>query len=362
MIIIPIDISNIPLADLQIENENSDIDEEEEEEEGSEGKNKKHSDILSICQTKVDPEEMTAKLLQYLLHDAGACESSSDEDEEEDDEEEDDYSVDIEEVLFSLQNNYKFQKRIHSHGNVATYHAIDNKNKDVCVKIVILHSPTTRIPVEVRMMEIILRSENLHHHHHLAKLQGYFKGDNFYVVVSRLEIESSLKHIFKDEPRILSFTHQLIKAVLALHNLNIIHRDIKPSNVLYDYEKDKVVLCDFDLSSMERSLGHHIIVGTDSFIAPEILAHASPYDRTIDLWSLGATLGSLLFKTREIDLDENSVFRWRKLVTDKCVIAITDKPTAISSLLVRIFIGLTETLPKDRMTLQSALCLLQTVL
>ena len=57
----------------------------------------------------------------------------------------------------------------------------------------------------------------------------------------------------------------------------IIHRDIKPENILLDKE-GHVILIDYGLSKHVNGTPNESYVGTEPYIAPEILLH-KPHDR-----------------------------------------------------------------------------------
>ena len=85
-------------------------------------------------------------------------------------------------------------------------------------------------------------------------------------------------------------------AIYYLHSYGIIHRDIKLDNILMTdlSEKADIRLLDFGLSKIigedEKCTEPY---GTLSFVAPEIL-EGKPYDKSVDLWSLGIITYALL--------------------------------------------------------------------
>jgi Ca2+-binding EF-hand superfamily protein len=92
----------------------------------------------------------------------------------------------------------------------------------------------------------------------------------------------------------------LATAIRYLHSKGIIHRDIKPENVLIT-EEGTVKVTDFGLSALvPHSRMLDAPLGTVGYAAPEVL-RSIPYDRAVDLWSLGAVTyvvlsGSMPFK------------------------------------------------------------------
>jgi formylglycine-generating enzyme required for sulfatase activity len=91
--------------------------------------------------------------------------------------------------------------------------------------------------------------------------------------------------------RLLPVLDQLVAAVAALHQANIIHRDIKPSNVLVD-QRGNLWLSDFGLARLEhQSFGTQPgLIGTRGFASPEQARGDRDIDLRTDLFSLGATL------------------------------------------------------------------------
>lgn len=100
---------------------------------------------------------------------------------------------------------------------------------------------------------------------------------------------------------------QLVDGISFLHNRNIIHRDLKLENVLIsDKHREgkltmyNVKISDFGLSkAVTGSLPQiHSMVGTQRYVAPEVLhrgeATSRAYDFRVDLWSLGVLTFLLL--------------------------------------------------------------------
>ena len=67
------------------------------------------------------------------------------------------------------------------------------------------------------------------------------------------------------------------------------HRDLKPENILMKdrSENSEIKLVDFGLSIM-LGAGEtcNQLLGTLNYVAPEILIQL-PYDKSVDIWSLG---------------------------------------------------------------------------
>src|SRR4029079_15714424 len=109
-----------------------------------------------------------------------------------------------------------------------------------------------------------------------------------------------------------------------LHANSIIHRDIKPSNLLWNHDQKHLTICDFDLATWNHSTFHISSVGTDSFMAPEVLAFGrdvpyerKPYGQEIDLYSAGCVFAALMHSICETDMKEKYIYAWRKKYSKK---------------------------------------------
>jgi len=95
---------------------------------------------------------------------------------------------------------------------------------------------------------------------------------------------------------ILRFMNDIASGLNYLHTLEqpIVHRDIKSLNILVD-TKLTAKLCDFGLSRLwdTRKSTFHKIVGTEVYIAPEILREI-PTTVKSDIYSMGIVLWELI--------------------------------------------------------------------
>ena len=84
--------------------------------------------------------------------------------------------------------------------------------------------------------------------------------------------------ILRDVTSCLEYLHSLMPPIL--------HRDLKPSNILIFNDERFIKLCDFGLSTLNDKSKHTGNIGTDRYIAPEVLKSA-PYNEKADIYSLG---------------------------------------------------------------------------
>jgi len=83
---------------------------------------------------------------------------------------------------------------------------------------------------------------------------------------------------------------QLLIALKAVHQVNLVHRDIKPANILFD-QKGDVQLCDFGIAKLpdtdHSQTSSGIAMGSRNYMAPEQRESAKHVDATADVYSFG---------------------------------------------------------------------------
>ena len=270
------------------------------------------------CDTD-DDDEKTADEAE----DGDTADESSD-----DDESSDELDEMLEDTVFALQHKLYFVSRIMCHGCVSVYRAICRETlEDVCVKIVARHdkSDDERLPIEPRILAIVREGDDAHPgKSHVQRLISYHSSPSCFVTVSELHEEQSFRrHLFGRPDDIREVMRQLLQAIDYLHSLDIISRDIKCSNMLWDGNTRHLMLCDFDLATFETEKGHHAVLGTDGFMAPEVMEHESSqscghrYGKSIDVYSAGVVFGTLLHSIRENNLTVSNVNAWKKRLKRK---------------------------------------------
>lgn len=102
---------------------------------------------------------------------------------------------------------------------------------------------------------------------------------------------------FMPYDRVRYYFKQLLLALSALHDRNVVHRDVKPENILLNKNRTRLLLSDFGFAC-HSMLGAqlHRACGTLKYCAPELLREHPSYDgRKVDVWAAGITLYMMLF-------------------------------------------------------------------
>lgn len=93
------------------------------------------------------------------------------------------------------------------------------------------------------------------------------------------------------------YMYELLRALDYSHSMGIMHRDVKPHNVMIDHEKRQLRLIDWGLAEYYHpGTEYNVRVASRYFKGPELLVDFRLYDYSLDLWSFGCMLASMVFK------------------------------------------------------------------
>merc|ERR1712048_1281905 len=93
------------------------------------------------------------------------------------------------------------------------------------------------------------------------------------------------------------YISEILKALDYCHSQGIMHRDVKPHNVMIDHDMRKLRLIDWGLAEFYHpGREYNVRVASRYFKGPELLVCYQYYDYSLDMWSLGCMLASMVFK------------------------------------------------------------------
>lgn len=184
-------------------------------------------------------------------------------------------------------------------------------NEVVAVKIITKEKLQTG---EIDLIRTEIDLMKLFRHPNIVKLIDHFEcSENIYIVMEYLEggtlvdyLENKNKKL--DEKIIAKIMHNIGSVIKYINSYGVIHRDLKPENIMLTDKGDNptIKMIDFGLT---RTLadGEKIAdgFGTVAYVAPEVLTR-KPYNKQIDIWSMGVILYFLISGGKLPFSDENN--------------------------------------------------------
>uniref|UniRef100_A0A671Q094 non-specific serine/threonine protein kinase n=1 Tax=Sinocyclocheilus anshuiensis TaxID=1608454 RepID=A0A671Q094_9TELE len=119
--------------------------------------------------------------------------------------------------------------------------------------------------------------------------------------VKKKKIKREIKILenLRGGPNIITLL-DIVKDPVALdfcHSMGIMHRDVKPHNIMIDHAHRKLRLIDWGLAEFYHpGQKYNIRVASRYFKGPELLIDYQMYDYSLDMWSLGCMLASMIFR------------------------------------------------------------------
>ncbi|TQK18447.1 serine/threonine protein kinase [Microbacterium sp. SLBN-154] len=139
---------------------------------------------------------------------------------------------------------------------------------------------------------------------------------------------------------VLTIGVKMASALESAHRAGLVHRDVKPSNILVT-TFGAPVLADFGISSsLARVTAGEVLAMSIPWSAPEVVAEETAGTIASEVWSLGATIYSLLaghspFERREKGQNTKELLRRRIAKASYTPINRGDVPDALQDVLSR---------------------------
>ena len=189
---------------------------------------------------------------------------------------------------------YTIQRAAGRGGFGEVYYAVSDSGREVALKVVQGYEA-----IELRG---ISQCMNLKSPHLVTIFDVRHNAEGKPFVIMEYVSGPNLRQILDESPagvgtqKAAFFLREIAKGLTYLHECGIVHRDLKPANIFY--ENGYVKIGDYGLSkhiTTSQYSGQTVTVGTVHYMAPEI--GAGKYDRSIDIYAMGALLFEMLTGT-----------------------------------------------------------------
>ncbi|KAJ1650497.1 spindle assembly checkpoint kinase [Dispira simplex] len=164
------------------------------------------------------------------------------------------------------------------------------KSSGFLVALKVLFKSEIKQPNLARQLRREVEIQSHLRHENILRLYGYFHDEKrVYLILeyaSRGELYKILRKYERfSERRAARYIAQMSRALMYLHQKNVIHRDIKPENLMVGVHGE-LKIGDFGWSVHAPHSRRKTTCGTLDYLPPEIV-EGRDHDKRVDLWSLG---------------------------------------------------------------------------
>ncbi|XP_012791088.2 casein kinase II subunit alpha-like [Sorex araneus] len=198
-------------------------------------------------------------------------------------------------VEWGKRDDYHLIRKLGKGNYSEVFEAINTKNrKKVAIKIL---KPVTdnKVKREIKILENLRGGPNIIYLQDIIKCPSIGAPALVFELVNNRDYKE-LYHTFTDYD-IRFYIYEILKALDYSHSMGIMHRDLKPHNVMIDHENRKLWLIDWGLADFYHpGREYNVRVASRYFKGPELIVEYEMYDYSLDLWSLGCMLASMIFR------------------------------------------------------------------
>ncbi|MFT5084533.1 MAG: serine/threonine protein kinase [Lentisphaeria bacterium] len=192
---------------------------------------------------------------------------------------------------------FKIIRELGRGGMGVVYHALDQNNNDVALKVLPAYlvqgnHARERFEQEARALRCVS-------HESICQIMDVFCDDSGQpCIMMELCTGEPLGAQHRNKPIdvdvALSIIKQVASALAVAHRQGIFHRDIKPENIIVNVD-NRIKLIDFGIAKFAdtRLTATGIVIGSPSYMSPEQW-RCEKVDQRTDLWSLGVLLYEML--------------------------------------------------------------------
>src|SRR5882724_8273101 len=200
-------------------------------------------------------------------------------------------------------SHYEIRSQLGAGGMGEVYLAVDTR-LDRTVALKILPADVASDHQRVRRFLQEAKAASALNQPHIITIHEVGEADSTYFIATEFIDGLTLRESMKSTPlrieKIIDIAIQVVSALTAAHEVNIIHRDIKPENIMLRRD-GYVKILDFGLAKLTEQRATDTeastLVNTDAGVVPGTTSYMSPeqargleVDARSDIWSLGVVL------------------------------------------------------------------------
>ncbi|THH30504.1 hypothetical protein EUX98_g3677 [Antrodiella citrinella] len=198
-------------------------------------------------------------------------------------------------IDWNVPDRYEIVRRVGGGKYSEVFEGVDMSNEDRCIIKVLKPVMKKKIKREVKILRNLTGGPNI-----ISLLDVVQDGPSrSNSLIMEYVDNTEWKELFPvwTETEMKHYLFQLLKGLDFVHSRGIMHRDLKPANIMYDRARGKLRLIDWGLAEFYHpDTKYHVRVGSRYWKAPELLVGYEKYDYSLDLWSVGCMLASMVFR------------------------------------------------------------------
>ena len=198
-----------------------------------------------------------------------------------------------------LSSKYQLQEEIGKGGMGVVYKARDLQLDRIVAIKVLLPEAVGDETARKRFLREARAAAKLNHQN-IATIYAIEEVDNIIYISMEYVAGQTLANLIANRrlsiDEILGISLQILEALQAAHEMNVIHRDVKPDNILIS-GSGQVKIMDFGLAKIRgeaRLTKDEFSLGTIDYVSPEQISRDMEVDARSDLFSFGVLLYEML--------------------------------------------------------------------
>jgi len=283
----------------------------------------------------------------------------------------------------NLDDHYILENELASDATYKLYKARDSLSGEIFA-VKVFNKYHSEIENEIKFSRLVSQSQNPYFQKYITSSEGLIEYNDIYenIKYKYIIFEHCLKGDLYDyikcsesglkENNCKILFYKILKAIQALHQMGISHNNIKAQNILFDGENFDIKISDLSASSFSKNGNEKKIfktkrVGSDAYMAPEIILGHSYDGEKADIFSLGVLLFFIMnysppFPLAKVTKSNNLSQRLYSFIKEKKNINLywnyMEKYTItkqLSNEFKNLFIKMVSYNPKERPTIEQIL-------
>jgi len=198
-------------------------------------------------------------------------------------------------VEWGNQDDYQLVRKLGRGKYSEVFEAINVTNNEKCVVKILKPVKKKKIKREIKILKNLAGGPNIITLLDIVKDPVSRTPALIFEHVNNTDFKQLYQTLTDYDTRYYIF--EILKALDFCHSMGIMHRDVKPHNVMIDHQQRKLRLIDWGLAEFYHpGQDYNVRVASRYFKGPELLVDYQFYDYSLDMWSLGCMLASMIFR------------------------------------------------------------------